>query len=94
MFRSVRKSDEDIPVPPLVKSAAMWGKPIICFPFAITFTWSGKHFWQFDIPLINSPDDFYTSSYSNAESILTTNTQEAAKLSAETETVGRCGGAA
>lgn len=25
--RSVKKSEEDIPVPPLVKSAALWGMP-------------------------------------------------------------------
>ncbi|CAL9109118.1 unnamed protein product [Musa textilis] len=28
MSRSVRKSDEDIPVPPLVKSAVLWGMRI------------------------------------------------------------------
>ena len=38
LFRSVKKSDEDIPVPPLVKSAALWG--MLLFPFIITFTWS------------------------------------------------------
>lgn len=34
MIRSLNKSDEDIPVPPLVQSAALWGKyyPVIHIP--------------------------------------------------------------
>lgn len=27
MFRNVKKSEADIPVPPLIKSAALWGMP-------------------------------------------------------------------
>lgn len=29
--RSIKKSDEDIPVPPLLKSAALWGMPTSLF---------------------------------------------------------------
>jgi hypothetical protein len=29
LYRSVKKSDEDIPVPPLIKSAALWGTVLI-----------------------------------------------------------------
>jgi hypothetical protein len=29
LYRSIKKSDEDIPVPPLIKSAALWGTVLI-----------------------------------------------------------------
>lgn len=36
MIRSIKKSEEDIPVPPLVKSAALWGMPNLLFTFSFS----------------------------------------------------------
>ena len=33
MIRSIKKSEDDIPVPPLLKSAALWGMPNLLFTF-------------------------------------------------------------
>lgn len=37
-YRRIRKSEDDIPVPPLVKSAVLWGMPY----FIIDFQWIVK----------------------------------------------------
>ena len=36
MIRSIKKSEEDIPVPSLVKSAALWGMPNLLFTFSFS----------------------------------------------------------
>ncbi|RVW54318.1 hypothetical protein CK203_068363 [Vitis vinifera] len=42
MIRSIKKSEDDIPVPPLLKSAALWGMPNLLVPPCYEFLSSCK----------------------------------------------------
>lgn len=37
--RSIKKSEEDIPVPPLIKSAALWGMHYLIIPHHVTISY-------------------------------------------------------